>query len=296
MPTEWTRSFTFVRPDGWNGDPLRMGYTYVDANFFDTYGIKLKSGKPFLEDSEGDQRTSVILNEAAMRAFQFEKEDGNVIKIGNNSINVVGVVNDFHFESLQNSIEPTLIFHRTAQHPVHRYISCQIDMTNIDSHLSEIEEMWASMGATVGFDYSFMDDRINDLYESESRFLGLISLFSIISIIIACLGLYGLTLFVIQKRQKEISIRKVLGAEISGLLRLIFRDFALWVGIAFIIGLPLVVYFINDWVADFYYQSEFSWITIVQTFLIMTALVLITVGYQSIKATKANPVNYLKEE
>ncbi|HCX23504.1 MAG: hypothetical protein CMB80_13785 [Flammeovirgaceae bacterium] len=296
VPTEWTRSFTFVRPDGWNGDPLRMGYTYVDANFFDTYGIKLKSGKPFLEDSEGDQRTSVILNEAAMRAFQFEKEDGNVIKIGNNSINVVGVVNDFHFESLQNSIEPTLIFHRTAQHPVHRYISCQIDMTNIDSHLSEIEEMWASMGATVGFDYSFMDDRINDLYESESRFLGLISLFSIISIIIACLGLYGLTLFVIQKRQKEISIRKVLGAEISGLLRLIFRDFALWVGIAFIIGLPLVVYFINDWVADFYYQSEFSWITIVQTFLIMTALVLITVGYQSIKATKANPVNYLKEE
>ena len=123
-----------------------------------------------------------------------------------------------------------------------------------------------------------------------------VSLFSIISIIIACLGLYGLTLFVIQKRQKEISIRKVLGAEISGLLRLIFRDFALWVGIAFIIGLPLVVYFINDWVADFYYQSEFSWITIVQTFLIMTALVLITVGYQSIKATKANPVNYLKEE
>ena len=100
----------------------------------------------------------------------------------------------------------------------------------------------------------------------------------------------------IQKRQKEISIRKVLGAEISGLLQLIFKEFALWIGIAFIIGVPLVIYFINEWVSDFYYQSDFSWLTIVETLIIMCALVIFTVGYQSLKATKANPVNYLKDE
>ncbi|WP_258099500.1 FtsX-like permease family protein [Marinoscillum pacificum] len=296
VPTEWSRSFTFVKPDGWNGNPLRMSYTYVDANFLDTYGITLKSGNSFLADSEGDQRTSVILNEAAMKAFEFETDANNVIKIGDHRINVIGIVEDFHFESLQNKIEPTLIFHRTAQHPVHRFISCKIDMTNIDSELSEIADMWSELGATTNFNYTFLDDRIKQLYESEARFLGLISLFSVISIIIACMGLYGLTLFIIQKRQKELSIRKVLGAEISGLLQLIFKEFALWIGAAFIIGVPLVVYFINQWVSDFYYQSEFSWFTIVETLIIMCALVILTVGYQSLKATKANPVNYLKDE
>ena len=293
VPTEWSRSFTFVKPDGWNGDPLRMSYTYVDANFFDTYGITLISGDSFLADSEGDQRTSVILNQAAMKAFEVEN---NVIKIGDHRINVIGVVDDFHFESLQNKIEPTLIFHRTAQHPVHRFISCKIDMTNIDSELGEIQNMWSELGATTSFEYTFLNARINQLYESESRFLGLISLFTVISIIIASMGLYGLTLFIIQKRQKEISIRKVLGAEISGLLQLIFKEFALWIGIAFIIGVPLVIYFINEWVSDFYYQSDFSWLTIVETLIIMCALVIFTVGYQSLKATKANPVNYLKDE
>ena len=296
VPTSWTRSFTFVRPDGWNGDPLRMRFTYVDGNFFDTYGIGIKSGTGFMSDSEGDQRNSVMLNEAAMEAFGFNSADDNVIKIGDTRINVVGVVEDFHFESLENKVEPTLIFHRTADHAVHQFITCKIEMSDLKSKIIEIENMWSDMGSTNSFNYSFMDDRIKRMYEAEERFLGLISLFSIVSIIIACLGLYGLTLFIIQKRRKEISIRKVLGAEVSGLLRLIFRDFAIWVGLAFLIGVPLVIFFINDWMLNFYYRTNISWISFGFTFLVMAVLISLTVGYESVKAANVNPVKYLKDE
>lgn len=296
VPTSWTRSFTFVRPDDWNGDPLRMRFTYVDANFFETYGISVKSGRGFMSDSEGDQRNSVMLNEAAMEAFEFETADDNVIKIGENRINVVGVVEDFHFESLESKVEPTLIFHRTANHAVHQFITCKIEMSDLQTKMEEIEKMWNGLGSTNTFNYSFMDDRIKRMYESEERFLGLISMFSIISIIIACLGLYGLTLFIIQKRRKELSIRKVLGAEVTGLLRLIFKDFAIWIGLAFIIGVPLVIYFINDWMQSFYYRTGVSWLSFGFTFLLMAVLISLTVGYQSVKAANVNPVKYLKDE
>ncbi|MEQ8469959.1 MAG: FtsX-like permease family protein [Marinoscillum sp.] len=296
VPTFWTRSFMFVRPDGWTGDPLRMRFTYLDAHFFDTYDIEIKYGNHFLPDSEGDQRNSVILNEAAMKAFEFTPENNNVIKIGETSINVVGVVEDFNFESLQNEVAPTLMFHRTAEHAVHRYITCKMEMTGLSSKMEEIEAMWKNLGATKSIDYTFMNDRIDRLYESEQRYMALITLFSIISIIIACLGLYGLTLFIIEKRQKEISIRKVLGAEVKGLISLIFKDFAKWVIAAFAIGIPVVIYFISGWLENYHYRIDISWITFAMTLITIIVLVTITVGYQSLRAANSNPVKYLKDE
>ncbi len=296
IPTQWTRSFTFVRPDGWNGDPLRMRYTYVDANFFNTYGIKLKHGAHFLPDSEGNQRESVILNEAAMKAFEFDPNEQNVIKIGDRRINVVGIVEDFNFESLQIEIAPTLIFHRTGDHPVHRFISCKMNMTNLPSRLEEIEDKWNELGSTNDFTYYFMNEQVESLYEAEKRYLGLVTMFSALAIIVACLGLYGLTLFIIEKRRKEISIRKVLGAEISGLLRLIFRDFTKWVVISFVLSVPFVLFFMTDWLEGYHYRIPISWITFAITLALVFLLVLMTVGYQSLRAASSNPVNHLKDE
>jgi len=297
IPTRWTRSFTFVRPDGWNGDPLRMRYTYVDAHFFNTYDINLKFGDHFLADSEGgDQRESVILNEAAMKAFEFDPSKQNIIKIGDRRINVVGIVEDFNFESLQIEVAPTLIFHRTAANPVHTYISAQISMSDLPIRLEEMEDMWNELGSTNDFTYYFMSDQVQRLYEAEKRYLGMVTMFSVLAIIVACLGLYGLTLFIIEKRRKEISIRKVLGAEIRGILQLIFRDFTKWVLVSFVISVPFVIFFMTDWLEGYHYRVSISWITFAITLAMVFALVIVTVGYQSLRAASANPVNHLKDE
>ena len=296
VPTYWTRGFTFVRPDGWSGDPLRMRYTYVDANFFNLYDIPVKYGEAFLPDSEGDQRSFVMLNEAAMKAFQFNPEDQNVIKIGEERLNVKGVVADFNFETLQNEVAPTMFFHRTAEHGVHTFISCKMELSAAMSSLEEIEEMWNDLGSTQEFTYSLMDERLDNMYESERRYMGLVTLFSIISVLVACMGLYGLTLFVIEKRRKEISIRKVLGAELPVILSLIFKDFARWVFIAFVLSVPLVIYFIRDWLQGYHYRIDISWLTFAFTLLIILGLVGLTVGYQSLKAATSNPVKYLRDE
>ena len=203
IPTSWTRSFLFVRPDGWNGDPLRMRYTYLDANFFNTYDIEVKHGIQFLPDSEGNQRQSVMINEAAMKAFEFDPAEQNVIKIGDHRLNVVGIVEDFNFETLQIEVAPTIMFHRTADHPVHNFISCQIGMTNLTERLEEIEELWNEVGSTNDFTFYFLDDQVKELYEAEERYLGMITMFSILAILVACLGLYGLTLFIIERRRKR---------------------------------------------------------------------------------------------
>lgn len=296
IPTSWTRSFVFVRPDGWNGDPLRMRRTYVDANFFNTYGMELKYGSYFLADSEGDQRESVILNEAAFKAFGFEPGDQNIIKMRDTPIRVVGVVEDFNYESLQLEVAPTLIFHRTGEHAVHQFITCRMSNTNFSQRLQEIEGLWDQLGSTNDFTYYFLDDRVQEMYEAERRYLGLVSMFSGLAIIVACLGLYGLTLFVIERRRKEISIRKVLGAETNRILQLIFKDFSKWVLIAFVLSIPFVLIFISDWLEGYHYRVGISWVTFALALALVAGLVLLTVGYQSLKAAFANPVQHLNEE
>lgn len=296
VPTSWTGSFTFVVPAGWTGDPMRMRYTFVDANFFDTFGMSVKQGRNFLDDIEGEQGSAVILNEAAMKDLRFLPGEDNVIRIGRTPYQVVGVVEDFHFESLENEIAPTLFFYRSAESQAHSYISCKMDMSDINTRLVALENLWDELGATREFTFSFADDRVGHLYESEKRYLGLVTMFSIISIIVACLGLYGLTLFMIEKRRKEISIRKVLGAEIHTLLQLIFRDFMKWVVIAFVLSVPLAAYFMNDWLSTFHYRISVSWMTFITALLMVLGLVILTVGYQSLKAAYANPVQYLEEE
>lgn len=296
VPTSWTRSFVFVRPDGWDGDPLRMRYTFVDGNFFNTFNINLTNGEGFRSEDQRDQREVVVLNEAAFRAFEFNPEDQNFIKIGDQKIQVVGITQDFNFESLQNEVAPTLIFHRSASNSVHRFITCKMELSNLMTKMEEIETLWNSLGSTNEFTFEFLDENIANQYEAENLYLKLVTLFSSIAIVVACLGLYGLTLFVIEKRKKEMSIRKVLGAQLASLLLLVFKEFSKWVTIAFIISIPLVIYFVSDWLNAFHYRTHISWQVFGVTILLVFGLVILTVGYHSMKAANANPVDHLKDE
>ena len=249
-----------------------------------------------MNDSEGDQRSSVILNEAAARAFEFDPNEQNVIKIGDTRINVAGIVEDFHFETLQQEVAPTLIFHRVATNAVHSYISCKMDFSNLTQKMSEIETLWDQVGSTNSFSYSFMEENVQNMYESEQRYLGMVTLFSTLAIIVACIGIYGLTLFIIEKRRREISVRRVLGAATSSILQLIFKGFAKWVVIAFVLSIPFAIYFMSDWLSNYYYRIDLTWYTFLVAFAVVLTLVTVTVGYQSLRAATANPVNYLKDE
>lgn len=296
VPTFWTRSFLFVRPDGWEGDPLRMRYTFLDEFFFDTYGIPIKYGTGFIANEAGSRRGNVILNEAAAKAFNFNPFAENFIKIGDSKIPVIGITEDFHFESLENEVAPTLMFYRSPQSESHRHITIKINTASLVNKIEMIEEMWNQLGSTQAFTFSFMDDRIDEIYENEKRYLAMVTLFSIISIVVACLGLYGLTIFIVEKKRKEISIKKVLGADISMILRMIFGHFAKWIGIAFLISIPFSIYFGNDWLQSYFYRVSIGWTTYLFALAIVLALTILTVGYHSLRAALANPVKYLKED
>ena len=296
VPTAWSGSHVFVRPQGWEGDPLRMRYTFMDEHFFPTYDIPFKVGRNF-NPTEGEaERGVVILNEAAAKAFEFNLDEENAIMIGNQRIPVVGVVEDFNFESLQNEVAPTLMFNRRSSHPAHARISIKMEMSELPTKIEELEGLWSTLGATSPFTGSFMNNRVEDLYQEERRYLGLVTMFSTLAIVIACIGIYGLTLFLIERRRKEISIRKVLGAESKRILQLIVQDFARWVVVGFVISIPVVVYMMQDWLNSFHYRIDFSAITFIMAFGIVLLLVTLTVGYESLKASLTNPVKHLKDE
>ena len=236
------------------------------------------------------------MNEAAAKAFEFNLDEENAIMIGNQRIPVVGVVEDFNFESLQNEVAPTLMFNRRSSHPSHARISIKMEMSELPTKIEELEGLWSTLGATSPFTGSFMNNRVEDLYQEERRYLGLVTMFSTLAIVIACIGIYGLTLFLIERRRKEISIRKVLGAESKRILQLIVQDFARWVVVGFVISIPVVVYMMQDWLNSFHYRIDFSAITFIMAFGIVLLLVTLTVSYESLKASLTNPVKHLKDE
>ncbi len=296
VPGRWSESNTFVRPDGWEGDPLRMRITYHDARFFETYGIELLSGPNFLPDSEGNQRESVVLNQAAMKAFGWEDPEDKVIVIGSRKINVVGMIKDFNYETLRQEIQPILHFHRAPSNGVHQYITVKTAQKDNAQLFAFLQEKWKILEPTQPFSYFFIDENLNQMYATEDRLLKMVSTFTSVSIFIACLGLFGLSSFVIEKRRKEIGIRKVLGASVGKIIWMVSNSFTKLVLIGFLIGAPLSYYLMNLWLQDFVYHIDFSVIVLLITLGLVIFIAWLTVSMKSIKAATVNPIKSLKEE
>ncbi|GEM_PF-989347 len=296
VPAQWSRSFTFARPQGWEGDPMRMRFTYMDATFFKAFDIPMQEGDGFLPDRNGHQRDVVVLNSAALKAFGWTDIIDKVVMIGNNELRVVGMVNDFNFESLREEIAPTLMMHRTADHPVHQYISFEVPLKSSNAVLTELEEKWTSLGALTPLEYSFLDDQVALMYQDETRLLSLTRWFTALAIFIAALGLYGLSAFVIERKRREISIRKVMGATLEQLWLLIMRKFVTLYLIAFFIGGLSAYFFLEQWLAGFAFRSGISVVVFAIALVAMLVMIVLTVSYKTIGAGRANPVIYLRDE
>ena len=275
---------------------MRMRYTYMDAGFFDTYEIALLEGPGFLPDKEGDQRSSVVINQAALKAFGWKNIKDKFVKIGDNSLEVVGLVRDFNYETLRKRVQPILHFHRVPTNGTHRYISVRTEGRGFKGTLDHISKQWELLDSPRDFDYFFVEEDLKEMYATEDRLLKMVGFFSVLSIFVACLGLFGLSAFIIDKRRKEVGIRKVFGASAMRIMLLVSRDFTVLVMVSFCIAAPVAYWAMENWLADFTYHIEIG----IAVFLIAMALSVTiawaTVSIKSLGAALANPADAIREE
>ncbi|HEY9000646.1 MAG TPA: ABC transporter permease [Mucilaginibacter sp.] len=282
-----------------NGDRVNsvMYSLKADQHYIEVYGMKLVAGRNFYENIVADS-LSYIVNEAVVKSFGWKNPEDAINKLFNASGKdgkIVGVVKDFHFNSLHQQVEPLVIMPRF---PGQRFsqITVRIDMNDPQKAVKWVTDNWQKAFPGALPEYSFMDKKLNDQYQSETRFSKFFLYFSVLSLIIACLGLFGLTAFTVQQKVKEIGIRKVLGASVSSITTMLSADFLKLILIAAFIAFPVAWYVMNKWLEDFAYRITISWWTFIASGVIVLIVAFSTIGFQTIKAAMANPVKSLRSE
>jgi putative ABC transport system permease protein len=280
--------------DSKNG--VNMQRWTVDYDYVKTMGMEIVKGRAFSKDF-GSDSSAMLINETTAKLFNFSDPVGKKIYTyddHNNpvSYNVIGVVKNFNFESLRQSVGPLcMVLGRSTG-----LASFKINTANIQGLTGQIENKWKSMAPGMPFSYRFLDESFDDMYRAEQRVGKVAITFAVLAIIIACLGLFGLVAYAAEQRIKEIGIRKVLGASVRGIVQLLSKDFMLLVLIAFIIAAPVAWYFMNKWLEDFNYRVDINWWVFVLAGSIALVIALATISFQAIKAALANPVKNLRTE
>jgi putative ABC transport system permease protein len=287
----------FVSPAENSNQLIKTLRYEVDENYISTLGIQLLSGRNFSKELTTDS-TGMIINETAANAFGWgEGAIGKTISTRDNRgkqfvFNVIGIVKDFHFRSLHERISP-LVMVLAANSGT---IIVKVKPNDISGLLSTVKNGWNNFGAEEPLAYSFLDERFNEVYKSEQKIGVILGIFACLTIFVACLGLFGLASFTAVQRTKEIGIRKILGATISGIVNLLSKEFLKLVGIAFIVAAPVAWYIMNKWLQDFAYRISIDgWMFAAAGLLIIT-IAFITISFLAIKAAMANPVNSLRSE
>jgi putative ABC transport system permease protein len=267
---------------------------HVDYDYISTLGIHIAQGRNFTKDYSTDS-FAVVINEAAVRDLGWSGTNPigkTIITSGQHEYKVIGVTTDFHYASLKQKIAPLMMM---LSYPGAGLI-VRIKTTDVHGLLADIKKQWDKLNANAPFSFYFLDDNFAKLYASEQRTQQIFSSFAIIAIIIASLGLFGLSAFVIEQRTKEIGIRKVLGASVRQVLLLISKEFLLLVLIAFIIAIPVTWWTMHIWLQDFAYRIHINaWIFAIAG-IVAILIALITISLQAIKAAVANPVKSLRTE
>lgn len=281
-----------------NKQVINLFHLGVDNDFINSYGLKVVAGEPF-SNTLGGNRKKVILNESAVRALGFTSPNtaiGQLVSGGQNSMDsleVKGVIADYHNEGLQRSIQPLVIFpnRRTRE-----YYSVKMEGKNAASVVASIKKIWTQYFPDDPFDYFFLDEFFNRQYAENRRFGAVFGLFAILAIGIACFGLFGLSAYNVLQRTKEVGVRKVLGASVNSLVLTLSKDFLVLVTFAFVIAIPITGMTMNSWLQDFAYRTTIPWWIYALAGILAIVIALLTVGFQALKAALANPINSLRAE
>ncbi len=270
----------------------------VDYNFIPTLGLKLTKGRNFEEKYSTDKSDAIIMNQAAVKYLGLENPIGTEVMLpaGNGkerAAKIIGVIKDFHVTSFRKNIEPMFLY----INPNYYYnIALKIDPKYKDTIISSLKQEWNKVLPGVQFDYSFLSQTYNSLYESDEKTGNLFSIFSFLSILIACMGLFGLVSYSIEVRTKEIGIRKVLGADVKSISTLMSKDFIKWTLIANIFAWPLAYLAVSKWLDGFAYKTSIGFSIFIAAAVIVLLIALITVSIQAIRAASANPVKAIRYE
>ncbi|MFC1724538.1 ABC transporter permease [candidate division KSB1 bacterium] len=266
---------------------------FTDYDYFDVFNMKVAAGRKFSSEFAGNIENSVIINETAAKIAGLENPIGKKLVRWEQEYHIVGVVKDFHFESLRTKIEPIMFLYGPQRG---RMFFTKISNKDINRTLGYIQTSFQKFNRNFVFDYAFMDDMFNNLYGTEQKLSGILISFSILTIIIASLGLFGLISFIVERKTKEVGIRKVLGASTFTIIRLITKEFLSLIVAALIIALPAAYYFTNKWLQSFTYRTGLSIWLFVLSASIVILIALLSMSSQTIKSARANPVESLKVE
>ena len=292
-----------VIPEGYPSDTEHtMRSLGVDEDYLSTYSIQLILGRDFSKDISTDGTQAFIINKAAADNFGWQnpinKDFTMEVYTGKHEIRkgkVIGVVDNFHFQSLYNRIEPLVIY--INKHPHYSdYLNVKLSPGNIDSSLKLLEARWNDFNPDKPFEYYFIDQELEKFYEREVKISQIFSSFAVISIIISCMGLFGLSAFTASQRTKEIGIRKVFGATLPGIVKMLSKEYAVLIIISNLVAWPMAWYYGTRWLSEFPYRISISADIFIITLLGALLIAIVTVSFQSVKAATANPIKSLKSE
>ena len=281
--------YSILNVDSPEGVVVRgIDYFFADYDFVETMGIEVLKGRNFSRDYPADT-AAVLVNQSMVSKMQWDDPIGKTMDFEdgddgtpNPVYKVIGVIQDYHQQSFfgQNNF----------------FLNIKISTGDVANTLATISDAWADVNADKPFSYSFLDQDFQSQYKADEKRRQIFTLFSALTVVIACLGLLGLVAYTTEQRAKEIGIRKVFGANVSSILVLIYKDFLTLIAIAVLIAFPLAYFFINDWLQTFAYQTEIKWFTFVASTLVTLAITMGAISYHSLRAAMTNPVDSLKNE
>jgi putative ABC transport system permease protein len=287
-----------VNPEGRkNNDPLSVESISVDEKYGSTYGMHLKEGKFFSNQTGAFVSGEVVINESAMKTFGWKTAIGRKIRFtdGGGDATVTGVVKDFHLTSMQEAIEPLLLF-QVKDSRAYRFITVKLGPGNLANSIERVKNKWKELSPTAPFEFKFMDEKLQSIYRSELQLKKASGIATGLMILIILFGIFGVLALALTKRTKEIAVRKVLGAEVYHIITLFIKQYAGLLLISNMIAWPLTFYYCNRWLQQYAYRvnQPLGMYFLAGIFVAMIAFLLIVL--QCLKVALANPVKSLKTE
>ena len=287
----WGYSWQGSTPEDEKLDFIRFS---SDADFMKVMGTKLVEGRDIDVYQFPSDSTAILLNETAVRKMRFENPLGQIVTDGEENFTVVGIIEDFIFESPYDPVSPLMVFGPSSWFNV-VHIRLNPDQP-VAENLASIQGVFEELNPNFPFEYNFADEQYAKKFDDTTRTAKLSTVFTILTIVISCLGLFGLSTYMAANRLKEIGVRKVLGASVAGISLLLSKDFLKLVGIAFLISIPVAWYIMDQWLKDYKYSVGIEWWVFVATGVVTMLIAISTVAFQSVKAALTNPARTLKSE
>jgi ABC-type antimicrobial peptide transport system permease subunit len=279
-----------------NRDPeetILFHMTTADYDYLESFGMSLSQGRFYMPEYGSDSTTAVVINEKALAIMGIDDPIGKRLSYGDTNYEIIGIVKDFHFKPVKTKIEPLVMIFDSGWH---QYMIIKVNPGDVSTAIDNAKTVFQELNPSYPFEYNFLDQDFNNLYTSERYLSKLISIFTIMAVIISCLGLFGLSAFISERRTKEIGIRKVLGANVSTIVFMLSQDFTKWIIISNIIAWPLAYWLMDMWLDNFAYRVTLGWWVFILSGLLALIIAIATVGLQTIKVAITNPITALRYE